>query len=106
VIAGVNKKIRIYTDDQELDTYHILKETHPDEISNMDFHLRDSILASSSYNGDIFIWSIERAIVMMSFNMYESIMAINRQTSKKSPKIALVHKKASSYHGKCESKYN
>ena len=104
MIAGVNKKIRIYTDDQELDTYHILKETHPDEISCLDFHFKDNILASSSYNGDIFIWSIERAIVLMTFNMYESIMAINRLNNRKTPKIALVHKKLSSYQSKYDSK--
>ena len=104
MIAGLNKKIRIYMDDQELDTFHMLKEDHADEISCMDFHQKDQILVSSSYNGDIYVWSIERAIVTMTFNMYQSIMPMNRISTKKNPKITLIHRKKSIYHSKY-SKY-
>ena len=88
ILAGGNRKIRVYIDDSELDTYHTLKEKHVDEISHMDFHMRDQLMATSSYNGDIYIWSVEWGATVMSFNMYESIMAINRPTAKK-PNIIL-----------------
>ena len=107
MVAGVNKQLRIYDEDQELETYHVFKETHPDEISCLDFHHKDLALASSSYNGDVFIWSIDRAIVLLSFNMYESVMAINRQPTKRAPKFVGNRQPSttSSFHSSLLSKH-
>lgn len=45
-------------------------------------------MATGSYNGDIYIWSVEWGATVLSFNMYESILVINRPTAKK-PNIIL-----------------
>ena len=74
-------------DDTVLDTFHMLKENHQDEISSIDYHNKDHLMASSSYNGDIYIWSIDLSLIVMSFNKYESVMASNRQS--KAIKIVL-----------------
>jgi len=41
------------------------------------YHRRDSLLASSSYNGDIFIWSVDKEDVIVALNMYQSILPIS-----------------------------
>lgn len=47
------------------------------------FDSNDNLLASAAYDGDIFVWSLEKGIVSVAFNMYKSLLPVHVGTPTK-----------------------
>uniref|UniRef100_H2XNQ0 WD repeat-containing protein on Y chromosome n=1 Tax=Ciona intestinalis TaxID=7719 RepID=H2XNQ0_CIOIN len=79
VTAGWNRHVRIYLDSYGNDQYELLNQTHDDDVLSLDYHKSDSLLASASYDGDVYIWSVDAGEVLMTFNMHISLLPIHRE---------------------------
>jgi len=68
--------------------YKKLPTAHNDDIMSLDFHTQDGVLASSAYDGDIFIWSLDAEELMITLNMHVSLLAIchEKRTNKRTVK--------------------
>ena len=75
--AGWNRHVRVYIDSYGDNSYQLLRHKHNDDILSLDFHRQDSFLATSAYDGDVYIWSIKSGEVLMIFNMFVSLLPIH-----------------------------
>ncbi|XP_074662765.1 cilia- and flagella-associated protein 337-like [Tubulanus polymorphus] len=73
VIAGWNRRISTFIDAKDAeDIGKVWASWHKDDILSVAFYPRSSIIATSSYNGDIIIWSLETAHALSHINVNES----------------------------------
>nr|XP_026696669.1 WD repeat-containing protein on Y chromosome isoform X2 [Ciona intestinalis] len=83
VSAGWNKHVTTFADSYEDETSRRFKRCHSDDILSLAYHYRDSTMATASYDGDIFVWSMDTEDVVIALNMFESILPIHLPPNKK-----------------------
>nr|CAB3241270.1 WD repeat-containing protein on Y chromosome-like [Phallusia mammillata] len=83
VTAGWNKHVTNYTDQYDDDTFRRFKRSHADDITSLVYNIRYSLMATSSYDGNIFVWSLDTEDVIVALNMYKSILPIHLATNNK-----------------------
>lgn len=74
--AGWNKNVTSYKDTYDDETFRRFKRQHDDDIMSMSLHRKDGLLATASYDGYIYIWSLDTEDVIAILNMHESIFPI------------------------------
>jgi len=67
VTVGWNKRITIYVDSSDDDTVQCLQPSHKDDITSVVLY-GNNMLASSSFDGDIMIWSLETGRMLHCLN--------------------------------------
>ncbi|XP_039252762.2 WD repeat-containing protein on Y chromosome-like [Styela clava] len=83
VTAGWGKQPVVYMDSYSDDECFTLNRKHGDDIMSLDYHRHEAILASSAYDGDIYLWSLETKDVHVAFNMHKSLLPMHIGGSRK-----------------------
>ncbi len=71
VTGGWNKRLTIYRDSVDDNTTHWLLPSHAEDILSVAFY-PPNILASSSYDGDILVWSLDTGRLLFCLNTRDS----------------------------------
>ncbi|XP_076807925.1 WD repeat-containing protein on Y chromosome-like isoform X4 [Clavelina lepadiformis] len=79
--AGWDKNITVYNDSYDDESFRKFRRSHGDDVINLAHRKRDSVFASASYDGDIFVWSLDTEDVLVVLNMNESILPIHFGTN-------------------------
>ncbi|XP_039248319.2 WD repeat-containing protein on Y chromosome-like [Styela clava] len=76
ISSGWNKNVTVHHDSYTDESFRRMRMKHKDDVLSMDYHRQENILGTSSYDGEIYIWSLDVECVLLKFNMHVSILPI------------------------------
>lgn len=76
ISAGWDKHVTIYPDSYTDGSFRRMKQMHRDDILSMDYHISENLLGTSSYDGEIIIWSLDMESIICRLDMHRSVLPI------------------------------